>query len=147
MIENIWDGLEERSFKSENDIKTWNLDDPEFYLEDIPLWLDIEKNVFCSYNPNLPSEILKNILMYKNMPNTENIENKDAFEDFARNNLNNPQFKNKFVAFVNGKFQDAGDKKNVLIKKMYDEFGNVDMYVHKITDQRKIVLIDTPEFT
>ena len=76
----------------------------------------------------------------------ENIENKNAFEAFTKINLNNLQYKDKFVAFVNGEFQGISNKKNALIEKMYDKFGNVDMYVDKITDQREIILMDTPEF-
>ncbi len=76
----------------------------------------------------------------------ENVKNKSAFDDFIKTNLENPKFKNKFVAFVNGEFQDIGDKRNALIEKMYDKFGNVDMYVDKVTDQKKVIVIDTPEF-
>ena len=73
------------------------------------------------------------------------IENKIAFYDFKENNLENPRFKDKFVAFVNGKFQDVGDKENALIGKMYDKFGSVPMYVGKITDKKEFVFIATLE--
>lgn len=91
-------------------------------------------------------KFLKTLLVCDNMSNNENAINKNAFEDFIKTNLCNPQFKNKFVAFVNGEFQDVEDKQNILIKKMYNKFGNVDMYVGKITDKKEIALIDTPEF-
>ncbi len=146
MTENISGGLENSSFNHHSEIKEWNLDKTELHLEDIQSWFDINENIFCSYKLNVFFvDVLKNIPMHKNITNTENIQNKSAFENFAKNNFNNSQFKDKFVAFVNGEFQDAGYKKNALIKKMYDKFGNVDMYVHKITGQ-KMVLIDTPEF-
>ncbi len=79
-------------------------------------------------------------------PNNENVENKNAFEDFLRAHLDDPAYKNKFIAFVNGKFQAVGDKRNALIDEMYDKFGNVDMYVDKVTDHKQVILIDTPEF-
>ena len=76
----------------------------------------------------------------------EYTQNKGAFDDFVKRNLDNPRFRNKFVAFVDGRYQGVESKENVLIMQMYDRFGNVHMYVGKVTDQEEIVLIDTPEF-
>ncbi len=106
----------------------------------------------CSYNDFKNITNFRDFLKLLKLPmpeyeiNTENIENKKAFDDFVKIHLNDLEYKNKFVAFVNGEFQSIGDKRNALIEKMYDEFGNVPMYVDKITDQKQIILIDTPEF-
>ena len=147
--ENVWKGLEESSFKhKKRDIKEWNLNKIEFHPQDIQSWFDVKETVSCSYfTAKIFANVFKDITISKDIANNENSKNKNAFDNFANVHLNDLEYKNKFVAFVNGTFQDVGDKKNALIKKMYDKFGNVDMYVHKITDQRKIILIDTPEFT
>ena len=76
----------------------------------------------------------------------ENEENENAFNDFLKDHLDDPKYKNKFVAFVNGRFQDTGDTESALVNKMYEQFGDVYMYVGKITDQVETFLIDTPEF-
>ncbi len=150
MIENIWDELEEKTtFKQKNkDIKPWDLDKREFNLHDLHIWIeeDSRQNLNCFYDFAKERNELQNISTSNEPTDNENIKNKNAFEDFVKTNLENPQFKNKFVAFVDGEFQNSGDKRNALIEKMYDKFGNVDMYVDKVTDQKKVVLIDTPEF-
>ncbi len=144
-------GLEETSFKRKNQYcKSWNLDaiSNEFNLQDIPIWVEFidKQNLDCSSNFFKERKALQNISISNKSIGNENIENKNAFEDFVKTNLNNPKFKNKIVAFVHRKFQDVGDKRNALIEKMYDQFGNVNMYVDKVTDQKKVILIDTPEF-
>ena len=73
-------------------------------------------------------------------------ENENVFNDFLKNHLDDPKYKNKFVVFVNGKLQDTGNVRSALAKKMYDQFGNVNMYVGKITDRIETVRISTPEF-
>ena len=150
MNENIWDkSKEEMQFKQENrDVKLWNLDEREFNLHNLHIWIEAEyiQKLNCSYSVSEGRNKLRNISTHQNLTSNENTKNKNAFDDFIKTNLDNPKFKNKFVAFVNGKFQDIGDKRNALIEKMYNEFGNVDMYVDKVTDQRKVILIDTPKF-
>jgi len=75
----------------------------------------------------------------------ENAENRKAFGDFVKAHLDDPELKDRFVAFVNGEFQGAGDAENALIEKIYGAFGNVDMYVGRVSNHRKTVLIDTYE--
>ena len=147
MIKHIWDKSKEgKSFKE--NFKPWNLHPTEFNLHNVHVW--IEKNdkqtLNCFYDIIKERNELQHISASSKLTSNENIENKNAFTDFVQTNLDNPKFKNKFVAFVNGIFQDVGDKRNALIEKMYDKFGNVDMYVDKITAQKKVILIDTPEF-
>ena len=124
------------------------VDELKFNFRDMYIWMeafDDEQVQNCFHiaakikaSEDIPTD-------YKSTSN-EHMKNKNAFENFVNTNLHNPQFKDKFVAFVNGEFQDVGDKRNMLIEKTYDKFGNVDMYVGKVTDQKKIILIDTPEF-
>ena len=77
----------------------------------------------------------------------ENMPNEIAFKSFVKDNLNNSEFKNRFVVFVHGEFQGVSDDKGELVKKMYDKFGNVVMYVGRVTDKKNIVLLDTLDFT
>lgn len=77
--------------------------------------------------------------------NDENIKNKKAFSHFVKAHLDDCRFKNKFVAFVDGEFQGVGDAENELIEKIYVDFGNVDMYVGRVSNHRKTILIDTYE--
>ena len=147
MVENIWEELKETSFKRKNeDFKQWNLgvDTSEFNFHDLSIWIEtIDKQNLNCFSDLKVRKVLQNI---STPSNTINHENKNAFENFVKTNLDNPEFKNKFVAFVNGEFQDLSDKRNALIEKIYDKFGNVDMYVDQVTDQKKVILIDTPEF-
>lgn len=76
----------------------------------------------------------------------KNKENENAFNAFLKDHLDDPFYKNKFVAFVNGKLQDIGDTESGLVNKMYEQFGDGYMYVGKITDEVETGLIDTPEF-
>ncbi len=71
--------------------------------------------------------------------------NKNAFKQFLCENLNNPKYKNKYLAFVNGIFQDYGDKRTKLVHTMYQKFGNVKMYVGKVTSEKTKGIIDSPE--
>ena len=94
------------------------------------------------------SEIWKNVTVPTRSvyTSTKNMENKIAFNKFKIEYINDPEFKDKFVAFVNGKFQDVGDKKETLIESMYDKFGNVPMYVSVISNRKRVVRLRTPRF-
>lgn len=75
----------------------------------------------------------------------DELDNEESFEQFLRENINNPQYKDKFVAFVNGTFQDVGEAENKLVAKMHEKFGNVEMFIGKITLETDSHAIDTPE--
>ncbi len=149
MIENnLYEFKEKTRFEQKNIyIESYNLENKEINLHDLNSWTgDNKKSIcFCEFFKIFDND-LKTIRTYSHSKNDENTINKKAFEDFVKINLNNSEYKNHFVAFVNGKFQGVGDKRNALIGKMYDKFGNVDMYVDKVTDEKEIVIIDTPEF-
>jgi len=74
-----------------------------------------------------------------------NPTNKMAFNTFLTENVYNPQYTNKFVAFVNGKFEGVDEDRSKLVKEMYDKFGNVETYVGKVTLSQEIKIIDSPE--
>jgi hypothetical protein len=81
-----------------------------------------------------------------NIPNvTTTNPNKIAFEKFIQEHLHEEEYRNKYVAFVNGQFQKSGNIRNQLVKEMYDKFGNVPMFVEKVSVNRREILLDTPE--
>ena len=104
-------------------------------------WADSIGEIFKNWKYEL-----ENYPISKTTLKDENEENENAFNDFLKDHLDDPKYKNKFVAFVNGRFQDTGDTESALVNKMYEQFGDVYMYVGKITDQVETFLIDTPEF-
>jgi hypothetical protein len=66
-------------------------------------------------------------------------KNEASYDNFVKNHLNDPEYKDRFVAFVNGKLQGVDDKESTLAKKVYDKCGHVDMYIGKVSTQ-KIIL-------
>lgn len=95
------------------------------------------------------SEIWKNVRMpTRNVyTSTKNMENRIAFNKFKAEHIDDPEFKGRFVAFVNGEFQGVGNKKETLVESMYDRFGNVPMYVSVISSRKRVVRLRTPRFT
>lgn len=77
---------------------------------------------------------------------TKNRKNVIAFNKFKAEHMDDPEFKDRFVAFVHGEFQAVGDKEVALIEQMYDRFGNVPMCVDVMNDRQKIVYLRTPRF-
>lgn len=152
MISHIWKELENKHISVQNDLENITQqyavnDKKELHLDYFQSWFDNDEAVLCSYERRgFFVETVKGSTRFKDKINNENLKNKKAFEDFIQVHLDDIKVKNRFVAFVNGEFQDSDDIKNVLIKKMYDRFGNIDMYVEKISDYEKTILIDTPEF-
>ena len=70
--------------------------------------------------------------------------NKAAFKEFVKNNLHDPKFRNRYAIFAHGDLQDVGDDELELIQKTYERFGDVDMYVGKVSERRR-VLLESPE--
>ena len=72
-------------------------------------------------------------------------DNKAAFKKFVKNNLHNPEFSNKYVIFAYGDFQDVGNDEFELVDKIYKKFGNIDMYVGRVSQKIQIERIESPE--
>lgn len=124
-------GFDKRTFH-EGEILKIVKETPKFSTK-LPQWHMLEKEgetIFC--------------VTLKGETTEENID-KIAFTQFLQENLHNPKYMNKYVAFVNGIFQDYGGRRNKLVHEMYQKFGNVRMYVGKITSERVMKRIDTPE--
>jgi len=52
---------------------------------------------------------------------------------------------NKYVAFVNGIFQDSSNVEAELVEKMYEKFEDVDMHIGKVTTKIQRGMIESPE--
>ena len=73
------------------------------------------------------------------------LDNETEFKKFVSDNIYNPSFTNKFIVFVNGKFSGVDENRTKLIQKIYDEHGNIEIYVGKVTLNQEIKIIDSPE--
>ena len=81
----------------------------------------------------------------KTKHHTSIIRNRSAFNDFVRSNIDNPEFRDKYVVFVNENFEAVGDSEVELVRKMRAKYGNIDMYVGKVSYEKTIYLIESPE--
>lgn len=96
----------------------------------------LQKDVRVNINPPI-----------KNIPLVhQNTKNEDAFKKFKTEHINDPEFKDRFVAFVKGEFQDVGDDELKLIEAMDEKFGDVEMFVDTISKDKKIERLRTPRF-
>lgn len=70
-----------------------------------------------------------------------NRANRKAFRAFARLHAGDARFKDKYVAFVHGKYEGSGPAMIPLVHRMYDKFGNVPMHVDTIRprEQKHII--------
>lgn len=71
-------------------------------------------------------------------------ECKRVFENIKSDLIKNPKMRGKYVAIVNGEIIDTDEQKVRLVKKMYDTFGNVEMFVDKVESKRSIGMIKSP---
>ena len=70
-----------------------------------------------------------------------NYANRKAFEAFVDQHKEDAQFKHKYVAFVHGKYQGSDLSMTPLVHRMYDEFGNVEMYVDRVPPKEQKCII------
>lgn len=102
----------------------------------------VDKNIYWK---QIPIKSEKDVFFaFKSDSSTHN-SNQTEFDRFLIVNFDNPKYKDRYVVFVNGVFQGVDDVENKLVKKIHEEFGNVEMYVGKITLESDIHIIDTPE--
>ena len=76
-------------------------------------------------------------------PGDLNYDNRKAFEAFVGKHAKDPEFKDKYVAFVHGKHEGSDESMHSLIRRMYDKFGNVEMYVDSVPPKEHHYLIPT----
>lgn len=66
-----------------------------------------------------------------------NYANRKAFEAFVDQHKEDARFKHKYVAFVHGKYRGSDPSMTPLVHRMYDEFGNVEMYVDRVPPKKQ----------
>lgn len=74
-------------------------------------------------------------------PPSRNAVNINAFHRFVSEHKDDPEFKDKYVAIVNGRYQKTGASKASLVQDMYDRFGYVKMCVGKVTTKPRVLYI------
>lgn len=70
---------------------------------------------------------------------------KAAFKKFVKNNRRNPEYTDKYVVFVHGNLYGVGDTEVELVKKVYQNVGNVAMYMGSVSNEIRTELIESPE--
>jgi len=68
-----------------------------------------------------------------------------AFLQMRENLLADKNYKDKYVAILNGSVVDSDEDEIKLLKRVYDKFGYVPVYVEKVEKKRRVVEISTPE--
>ena len=71
--------------------------------------------------------------------------NENAFEKFIKANLCNPKYRDKYVVFVHENLYATGNTEAELVKKVYKNFGNIDMYVSRVSQKMRLETIESPE--
>ena len=69
---------------------------------------------------------------------------KKAFGEMKLQLFQNMAYNGKFVAFVHGKLQDSDSDKSKLVLRMYEKFGDVDMFVDKVETNSSAGFIRSP---
>ena len=72
--------------------------------------------------------------------------NEQAYDLFLNDNSTNASLQGKYVVFINGELKAIGENKIKLIETVYATCGNIEMYVKRIGEEDKPVIMDTPEF-
>ena len=72
--------------------------------------------------------------------------NEQAYDLFLNDNSTNASLQGKYVVFINGELKAIGENKIKLIETVYATRGNIEMYVKKIGEEDKPIIMDTPKF-
>ena len=128
------------------EIKNWFDDfsvlvEPRFHhdkIESIPTWQIIREKYTIEVKLTISNKD-------KSAEPDDVANNKVAFKKFVKNNLHNPEFSNKYVIFAYGNFQDVGNDEFELVDKIYKKFGNIDMYVGRVSQKIQIEKIESTE--
>ena len=87
--------------------------------------------------------MINKIELFTNV-NAEFELNKNAFIDFIDTNFNNPDYRDKYIVFVHGDLYAIGDTEIELVQQVYKNFGNIVMYVGKVSQNIPIERIESP---
>lgn len=72
-------------------------------------------------------------------------ECKKVFEELKPDLLKKSEYREKYVAIVHGEIHGINSSKIDLVKEMSVNFGNIEMYIGKISTRLERGIIDTPE--
>ena len=70
--------------------------------------------------------------------------NVNAYQIFLNTNLSNPYYRDKYVVFIHGILCGIGEIKTEIIKKIQKKYGDIDMYVGRISENRPTVKFRSP---
>ncbi len=70
---------------------------------------------------------------------------KDIFKELLPQLISQPKYAGKFIAIIKGQIEGVDTEKIGLVKKMYGKFGNIKMYVGKVSSEDRVRIIDSPE--
>lgn len=93
----------------------------------------------------LKTQEQEDVLLFSKKRVSTILDNESSFKHFVQLNYDNPEYQNKFVAFVNGSFADVDESESKLVEKIYNNIGNVEMFVGKVTLEEQEDIVDTPE--
>ena len=108
----------------------------EILLEEPTIYMNMDK---------LVDEALKRQNRIKELSDIKVNKNRDAYDIFVNSNLHNPKYQDKYVVFVNEELYDVADNEVELVKRVHNNYGNIDMFVGKVSDKKTIGMIESPE--
>jgi len=94
---------------------------------------------------DLPIEGSKISFAFKTSHDFKINKNRSAYNIFVNENLHDPKFQEKYVVFVNGQLEDVADNEVELVKQVHEKYGNIDMYVGKVSLEKTKGMIESPE--
>lgn len=71
-------------------------------------------------------------------------DDKQIFKELKPQLMKQPKYVGKYVAIVKGKMEGVGENKNQLAKEMYQNFGNVEMFIGKVESESIAGIIKSP---
>lgn len=94
---------------------------------------------------DLPIETSKILFTFEVSDNFKINKNRNAYDIFVNEHLHDPKFQEKYVVFVNEQLKDVADDEVELVKRIHEKYGNIDMYVGKVSLEKTKGIIESPE--
>lgn len=70
---------------------------------------------------------------------------KDAFLRMFAGLLKNPRYNRKFVAVFKGEVVDYDRDNRELAKRVYAKYGYVPIYIDKVSEEKRVIEVSSPE--
>jgi len=138
-----------------NDYVLLQPDEAKGFMEPLPLpsrdsAIDIVKKRLVAHYPipRQPSVVASSFAAKAVSPSDEIFEReKNSFVKLKEILLSDPAYLNKYVAVVDGKVVDSDYDDSVLAERVYEGFGYIPLFIGKITRQKRVVELPSPERT